>query len=97
LLATSVTVGVLVGSTGQAVRAREGLLHDALALDRVAGSAWLDARRPHWVSGSLREGAAQLARYRPAGIRRVVFQDFLSWDLGHVDDIAEMLEMSASA
>jgi hypothetical protein len=55
------------------------------------GSAWFETRRPRWVYGTPDEARAMAARYEAAGCERLILQDFLPWDLAHVDLLGEVL------
>ena len=84
-LARSTMAGVLVGGSMDEVRAREGALMTAFGQDADAGEDWLAERRERWVYGTPEMARDQLARFAEAGIQRVMLQDFIPWDLDHVD------------
>jgi alkanesulfonate monooxygenase SsuD/methylene tetrahydromethanopterin reductase-like flavin-dependent oxidoreductase (luciferase family) len=84
-LARSTMAGVLVGGSMDEVRAREGALMTAFGQDADAGEDWLAERRERWVYGTPEMARDQLARFAEAGIQRVMLQDFIPWDLEHVD------------
>jgi alkanesulfonate monooxygenase SsuD/methylene tetrahydromethanopterin reductase-like flavin-dependent oxidoreductase (luciferase family) len=90
-LARSAMSGVLIGRTPDEVRAREQALLAAFGTDAETGEAWLEERRTRWVYGTPDEARAQVQRFADAGIERLMFQDFLPWDLEMIDLIAEEL------
>ena len=53
--------------------------------------AWLDERRNRWVYGTPDQARAQLERFAGAGLERIMLQDFLPWDLDHIDVMGEEL------
>jgi alkanesulfonate monooxygenase SsuD/methylene tetrahydromethanopterin reductase-like flavin-dependent oxidoreductase (luciferase family) len=90
-LARSTMVGVLIGRTRDEVKAREQVLLEAFGADQQDGESWLEERRTRWVYGLPDEARAQVARFAEAGIERIMLQDFLPWDLDHVDLMGEEL------
>lgn len=90
-LARSTMAGVLVGRTDAEVVQRERTLLDAFGSDAEAGEAWLEERRLRWVYGTPDEARAQIERFAAAGIERIMFQDFIPWDLDMVDVMGEEL------
>ncbi len=88
----SAMVGVLVGrDEGEVNRRTQALMEAFGAVDKGTGTAWLDERRPRWILGTPRQARAKLAEFVAAGCQRVVLQDFLPWDLDHIDLVAEAL------
>jgi alkanesulfonate monooxygenase SsuD/methylene tetrahydromethanopterin reductase-like flavin-dependent oxidoreductase (luciferase family) len=90
-LARSAMAGVLIGRTADEVKAREVALLTAFGADAESGEAWLEERRSRWVYGTPDEARAQVLRFAEAGIERIMFQDFLPWDLDMIDLIGEEL------
>jgi len=54
-------------------------------------TAWFETRRPRWIYGTPDEARAMVARFEAAGCERIMLQDFLPWDLEHVDLLGEVL------
>jgi len=90
-LARSTMAGVLIGRDREEVRARERALLTAFGTDLEDGEAWLEERRERWVYGTPDEARAQLTRFAEAGMARIMLQDFIPWDLDHVDLMGEEL------
>jgi alkanesulfonate monooxygenase SsuD/methylene tetrahydromethanopterin reductase-like flavin-dependent oxidoreductase (luciferase family) len=90
-LARSAMAGVLIGRTEAEVKAREQALLAAFGNDADNGEDWLEERLSRWVYGTPDAARAQLQRFADAGIERLMFQDFLPWDLDMIDLIAEEL------
>jgi alkanesulfonate monooxygenase len=90
-LARSTMAGVLVGRTEDEVVDRERTLLEAFGSDAETGEAWLEERRQRWVYGTPDMARAQVERFAAAGIERIMFQDFIPWDLEMVDVIGEEL------
>ena len=88
-LARSTMAGVLVGRTEDEVVERERTLLAAFGNDAETGEAWLEERRLRWVYGTPDQARAQVQRFADAGIERIMFQDFIPWDLDMVDVIGE--------
>lgn len=91
----SVMVGILLGRTRREVDNREQALLMAIGPESATSrEAWLEERRTQWLFGQPDEAREQAARYKSAGIHRLVLQDFLPWDLKMVDAIGEELVRS---
>jgi alkanesulfonate monooxygenase SsuD/methylene tetrahydromethanopterin reductase-like flavin-dependent oxidoreductase (luciferase family) len=90
-LARSTMAGVLIGRTREEVKAREEGLLAAFGTDLEDGEAWLEERRQRWVYGTPDEAREQLRKFAEAGMERIMLQDFLPWDLDHVDLMGEEL------
>jgi alkanesulfonate monooxygenase SsuD/methylene tetrahydromethanopterin reductase-like flavin-dependent oxidoreductase (luciferase family) len=88
-LARSTMAGVLVGRSEGEVVERERKLLEAFGNDAETGEAWLEERRLRWVYGTPDQARAQVQRFAEAGIERIMFQDFIPWDLDMVDVIGE--------
>jgi alkanesulfonate monooxygenase SsuD/methylene tetrahydromethanopterin reductase-like flavin-dependent oxidoreductase (luciferase family) len=88
-LARSTMAGVLVGRSEGEVVERERKLLAAFGNDAETGEAWLEERRLRWVHGTPDQARAQVQRFAEAGIERIMFQDFIPWDLDMVDVIGE--------
>jgi alkanesulfonate monooxygenase len=86
----SAMAGALVGRDATEVERRTLALLDAFGMG-AEGSAWFETRRPRWVYGTPDEARAMAARYEAAGCERLILQDFLPWDLAHVDLLGEVL------
>ena len=90
-LARSTMAGILVGRTEDEVVERERTMLDAFGNDAETGEAWLEERRQRWVYGTPDQARAQVERFAEAGIERIMFQDFIPWDLDMVDVMGEEL------
>jgi alkanesulfonate monooxygenase SsuD/methylene tetrahydromethanopterin reductase-like flavin-dependent oxidoreductase (luciferase family) len=90
-LARSAMAGVLVGRTEREVKSRERALLTAFGADAESGRGWLDERRLRWVYGTPDEARAQLEGFAAAGIERIMLQDFIPWDLRHIDVMGKEL------
>ena len=90
-LARSTMAGVLVGRSEGEVVERERKLLSAFGNDAETGEAWLEERRLRWVYGTPDLARAQVQRFAEAGIERIMFQDFIPWDLDMVDVMGEEL------
>ncbi len=91
-LARSTMAGVLVGRTVAEVEAREASILGAFGPDELTdGEAWLEERRTRWVYGTPDQARAQLERFSAAGMERIMLQDFLPWDLDHIDVMGDEL------
>ena len=88
-LARSTMAGVLVGRSEGEVVERERKLLAAFGNDAETGEAWLEERRLRWVYGTPDLARAQVQRFAEAGIERIMFQDFIPWDLDMVDVIGD--------
>ena len=86
----SAMAGVLVGRTQDEVDAREAALIAAFGEDDN-GDDWLEERRERWVVGTPDQALAMLRRFAEAGVERIMLQDFLPWDLEHIDVMGETL------
>ena len=89
-LARSAMVGVLVGRDEEEVREREVRLLEVVAAG-PNGQAWLEGRRPRWISGTPDAARAMVERFAAAGVERIMLQDFLPWDLAMIDVMGEEL------
>jgi alkanesulfonate monooxygenase SsuD/methylene tetrahydromethanopterin reductase-like flavin-dependent oxidoreductase (luciferase family) len=89
-VAHSAMAGVLVGRTEDEVKARETTLLAAFGKD-ADGDEWLEERRERWVVGTPDRALAMLRRFADAGVQRIMLQDFLPWDLDHIDVMGETL------
>lgn len=90
-LARSAMAGILVGRTQAEVEDRERTLLDTFGADAESGEAWLEERRLRWIYGTPDQARAQVERFAEAGIERLMFQDFIPWDLDMVDVMGEEL------
>jgi|RhiMethySRZTD1v2_1073278.scaffolds.fasta_scaffold301435_2 alkanesulfonate monooxygenase SsuD/methylene tetrahydromethanopterin reductase-like flavin-dependent oxidoreductase (luciferase family) len=90
-LARSTMAGILVGRTEDEVVERERTMLDEFGNDAETGEAWLEERRQRWVYGTPDQARAQVERFAEAGIERIMFQDFIPWDLDMVDVMGEEL------
>jgi alkanesulfonate monooxygenase SsuD/methylene tetrahydromethanopterin reductase-like flavin-dependent oxidoreductase (luciferase family) len=86
----SAMVGVLIGRDAAEVERRSRAVLDAFGVADEA-TAWFETRRPRWIYGTPDEARAMVARFEAAGCERIMLQDFLPWDLEHVDLIGEVL------
>jgi alkanesulfonate monooxygenase SsuD/methylene tetrahydromethanopterin reductase-like flavin-dependent oxidoreductase (luciferase family) len=87
----SAMVGTLVGADDAAVERRFDNLIQTFGLEAAKGREWLAARRSRWIFGKPDEARAMVSRFEAAGVERLMFQDFLPWDLEMIDLIAEQL------
>ncbi len=86
----SVMAGVLVGSSVGEVREREAAILTAFGAD-TDGESWLEERRDRWVVGSGDDAREMIRRFAAAGAERIMLQDFIPWDLDHIDAMGEIL------
>jgi len=87
----SLMAGVLVGRTNAEVSEREAALLTAFGQDAEVGEAWLEERRERWVAGTGDAARAMVRRLAEAGVERLMLQDFIPWDLDHIDVMGELL------
>jgi F420-dependent oxidoreductase-like protein len=87
----SLMAGVLVGRSEAEVRDREAAILTAFGQDAEVGEAWLDERRDRWVAGTGEAARAMVRRFADAGVERLMLQDFIPWDLDHIDVMGELL------
>ena len=90
-LARSTMAGILVGRSQDEVLERERQMLATFGADAETGEAWLEERRLRWVYGTPDDARAQVERFHAAGIERIMFQDFIPWDLDMVDVMGEEL------
>jgi alkanesulfonate monooxygenase SsuD/methylene tetrahydromethanopterin reductase-like flavin-dependent oxidoreductase (luciferase family) len=90
-LTRSAMAGTLVGRTQAEVTERERAALAAFGADAEGGEGWLEERRQRWVHGTPDQARAQVERFAAAGIERIMFQDFLPWDLDMIDVMGEEL------
>ena len=83
-LTRSAMIGVLVGSDEAELRGRERDLLATIGADE-AGDDWFSERRERWILGTPDEARAAVRRFADAGVERIMLQDFLPWDLEHID------------
>jgi len=88
-LVHSVMTPVLVGRTDDEVRAREAALLQAFGAD--ADDDLIEERRDRWVHGTGDAARAMLTRFAEVGVERIMLQDFIPWDLDHIDAMGELL------
>ena len=86
-------VGVLIGATPDELEARERTLLEAFGPDEFAdGEAWLEERRDALDPRHAGRGAGPIGSgSRPPASQRIMLQDFLPWDLEHIDLMGEEL------
>ena len=84
-------VGTLIGADDAALARRFDNLIDTFGMAADKGRDWLEARRSRWIFGTPEEARAMVRRFEDAGAERLMFQDFLPWDLEMIDLIAEEL------
>jgi F420-dependent oxidoreductase-like protein len=89
-LSRSAMAGVLIGRTEEEVRAREAALLATFGED-AGGDDWIEERRERWVVGTADAARAMVRRFGDAGVQRIMLQDFLPWDLDHIDVMGETL------
>jgi alkanesulfonate monooxygenase len=89
-LVHSVMTGVLVGRTDDEVRERERALLAAFG-DDAGGDEWIEERRDRWIHGTGEPAREMVRRFAEAGVERLMLQDFIPWDLDHIDVMGEAL------
>ena len=94
-LTRSAMVGVLVGKDKAEVEHRTGAVLAEFGQASTDATAWLDARRGRWITGTPDEARAMVRRYADAGIERLMLQDFVPRDLDYIDLLAEELVAKA--
>jgi alkanesulfonate monooxygenase SsuD/methylene tetrahydromethanopterin reductase-like flavin-dependent oxidoreductase (luciferase family) len=87
----SAMVGTLIGADDAAVARRFDDLIRTFGMEAAKGREWLAARRSRWIFGTPDEARAMVRRFEDAGAERIMFQDFLPWDLEMIDLMAEEL------
>ena len=87
----SAMVGTLVGATEADVRARETAFLAAFGDDIEDGEGWIEERRKRWIVGTPGHARDQVRAYAAAGVERLMLQDFIPWDLDHIDAMGEAL------
>ena len=87
----SAMVGTLVGATEADVRERETALLAAFGDDIEDGEGWIEERRQRWIVGTPDQAREQVRAYADAGVERLMLQDFIPWDLDHIDAMGEAL------
>jgi alkanesulfonate monooxygenase SsuD/methylene tetrahydromethanopterin reductase-like flavin-dependent oxidoreductase (luciferase family) len=90
-LARSTMAGILVGRDAAEVAARERAVLASFGADAETGEAWLEERRTRWIYGTPDAARARVEAFAAAGMARIMFQDFLPWDLDMIDVIGEAL------
>ena len=89
-LARSVMAGVLVGRDEVEMERRTAAQIEIFGRATQAAGAWLSDRRDRWILGTPAAARERLAEYAATGIGRLLFQDFLPRDLGHIALMAEI-------
>ena len=79
-----------MGRSEDEVRDREQRLLDAFG-DDAGGDEWIEERRDRWIHGTGDAARAMIRRYADAGVERLMLQDFIPWDLDHIDVMGEEL------
>ncbi len=87
----SAMVGTLIGADDAALERRFDDLIRTFGMEADKGREWLAARRSRWIFGKPDEARAMVRRFEDAGAERIMFQDFVPWDLEMIDLIAEEL------
>ena len=85
----STMAGVMIGRDDVEVAARQ-----AAAIEAFGGEGaqdWLDERLERWVTGTPEEARESVRLFAEAGVERIMLQDFLPWDLDHIDVMGEVL------
>jgi alkanesulfonate monooxygenase SsuD/methylene tetrahydromethanopterin reductase-like flavin-dependent oxidoreductase (luciferase family) len=90
-LTRSAMTGVLIGRDGEEVDRRVVAALEAHGSEPGAAGAWLDDRRRRWIMGTPDECRAMVERFAAVGCERIMLQDFLPWDLDHIDAMGEHL------
>ena len=89
-IARSAMAGILIGRTSEEVAEREAALLTAFGAD-AGGDDWLEERRERWIVGTGDAARAMVRRFAEAGIERLMLQDFIPWDLDHIDVMGDLL------
>ena len=89
-LTKSAMVGVLIGRDAGEVRRRERDVLTVFGAGEEA-EAWLEVRRPRWISGTPSEAREKVRQFAAIGVERIMLQDFLPRDLDMIDLAAEAL------
>jgi alkanesulfonate monooxygenase len=87
----SAMVGTLIGADDSALARRFDDLIRTFGMEAAKGREWLAARRSRWIFGKPDEARAMVRRFEDAGAERLMFQDFVPWDLEMIDLIAQEL------
>lgn len=87
----SVMAPVLVGRTDAEVQAREAAVLAAFGQDAGTADEWLEERRERWITGTGDAARDTVRRFADAGAERIMLQDFIPWDLDHIDAMGELL------
>ncbi len=90
-IARSAMVGTLVGATADDVAAREAALLTAFGDDQEDGEGWIEERRQRWIVGTPEVARDKVRAFAAAGVERLMLQDFIPWDLDHIDAMGEAL------
>src|SRR4029079_2820822 len=89
-LTHSTMAGVLIGRDEAELAARLTAVTDAVAAGEDE-AAWIEERLERWVAGTPDQARETVRRFAAAGVRRIMLQDFLPWDLDMIDVIGEVL------
>lgn len=83
-LRRSAMIGTVVGADEPELAVRKRALLAELTQEE-AGEAWFTERSKRWIIGTPDQARAMIKRFADAGVERIMFQDFLPWDLDMVD------------
>lgn len=87
----SAMAGTLIGRTDDEVAAREAALLTAFGDDIEDGEGWIAERRERWIVGTPEVARDKVRAFAAAGVERLMLQDFIPWDLDHIDVMGEAL------
>jgi F420-dependent oxidoreductase-like protein len=85
----STMAGVMIGRDDVEVAARQAAVIEAFGGE--GAQDWLDERLERWVTGTPEEARESVRLFAEAGVERIMLQDFLPWDLDHIDVMGEVL------
>jgi alkanesulfonate monooxygenase SsuD/methylene tetrahydromethanopterin reductase-like flavin-dependent oxidoreductase (luciferase family) len=85
----STMAGVMIGRDDVEVATRQAAVIEAFGGE--GAQDWLDERLERWVSGTPEEARESVRLFAEAGVERIMLQDFLPWDLDHIDVMGEVL------
>ncbi len=91
-LRRSVMAGVLVGRDEADFRARVTAQVAMFQDDPTQAEAWMEQRRDRWVVGTMDAARARMAEYAATGIDRIMLQDFVPRDLGHIALMGDLID-----
>jgi F420-dependent oxidoreductase-like protein len=85
----STMAGVMIGRDDVELAARQAAVIEAFGGE--GAQDWLDERLERWITGTPEEARESVRLFAEAGVERIMLQDFLPWDLDHIDVMGEVL------